>query len=366
MKQLFAFLACAIFAIELLPPAFATSSTSPLQKNSLESNGQICDIQDVPIFITTVNTGETLTEEEKESISRIIDSECLRLQEENSVEPFAQAVLQTENFTVTICSDVERQKIYDSPIYMPTLERIQELLNDGVKLNYLNFYLPRTATLSNAVDDTDDPEYWEETYPELQTYKGYKFLYMETSAGIESSEVSPGNIQPSFSWPAIAQKAIEGSINLFVDDNLSRAISAFEAALEDLFDIYENPLTVTYGESEGYIKAKVSGDLYIRTILIRDDLDRIEGYAYYGWGTTECFKGAMRVNAKYPYYKRPSGLYEYRYPSYSTNRRSVITDNFYGTIALYEEIIRLYNNPIGYFTYNEHLDVGNLIASIVD
>ncbi|WDC83418.1 hypothetical protein PL321_11780 [Caloramator sp. mosi_1] len=51
--------------------------------------------------------------------------------------------------------------------------------------------------------------------------------------------------------------------------------------MSTLFSSFDVPLSITYSSSGGYIKAKVSGDLYIRTVFIKDNKDRIPGYAYY-------------------------------------------------------------------------------------
>lgn len=123
--------------------------------------------------------------------------------------------------------------------------------------------------------------------------------------------------------------------------------------------------SLSYSSSEGYVKAKVSGDIYIRTVLIRDDLDRVEGYAYYSWGTTQRFAAALRVDSKYPYKRNASGTYEYRYPSKTYPTKNSSTPGYYGNATLYASIIQLYNNTIGYFTHDESIDVTSAVASML-
>lgn len=241
------------------------------------------------------------------------------------------------------------------------------MIDSGVKVNYVNLF-SGASDVDNAVraaGDPDDISYWEDNCESLGTYSGYKFLYLESSAGVESSEVVPGNISGSWKWSEIAKKSIEVLCDHYVKGNFYKAIKAVSSGLSTLFSIYESPLTISYGSSEGYIKAKVSGDIYIRTVLIRDDLDRVEGYAYYGWGTTQRFAAALRVDAKYPYHKNPSGTYEYKYPSYTYQTQYSQTPGYDGNATLYNSIIQLYNNTIGYFTHDESIDVSSAVASLL-
>lgn len=151
----------------------------------------------------------------------------------------------------------------------------------------------------------------------------------------------------------------------YVKGDFYKAVKAASEKLSTLFSIYESPLTISYSSSEGYVKAKVSGDIYIRTVLIRDDLDRVEGYAYYSWGTTQRFAAALRVDSKYPYKRNASGTYEYRYPSKTYPTKNSSTPGYYGNATLYASIIQLYNNTIGYFTHDESIDVTSAVASML-
>ena len=199
----------------------------------------------------------------------------------------------------------------------------------------------------------------------LGTYNGYKFLYLESSVGVETSEVTPGNISGSLKWDEIAQKTLEVVLDHYVKNSYYKAVRAVANGLSTLFSIYESPLTITYSASSGYVKAKVSGDLYVRTVLIRDDLDRVEGYAYYNWAKTERFAAALRVDAKYPYKQNASGTYEYRYPSYTFSTQNSYTPGYYGNSTFYSSVISLYNNTIGYFTHDESIDVYSAVAALL-
>jgi len=141
------------------------------------------------------------------------------------------------------------------------------------------------------------------------------------------------------------------------------AVKAVSGALKTFFDIYTPPISVEYSTAGGYLKAKVSGTLYIRTILIKDVLDRIPGYAYYDWGTTEQLKAKLKIDAKWPIGKRPGGTYEYDTRTYTYEPTYVSnTPGFYGNSTLYRSVIDLYENTMGYFTHNEHIDIGSVVA----
>lgn len=198
------------------------------------------------------------------------------------------------------------------------------------------------------------------------TYNGYKFLFSEMSVEVESDEVTPGNLSSSLKWDVITKKIISASLNHYVKGVFYKTVKAASDLLSDLFSAYEPALSISYGPSKGYIKARVSGDLYVKTILIRDDLNRVEGHAYYEWGTTERLAAVVRVSAKYPYKENPGGTYEYRYPSESSSVQQSYAPGYFGNATIYQSIIKLYNNKIGYFTHDELINVDEIVADLLN
>lgn len=272
-----------------------------------------------------------------------------------------------DTYEVIQLNDAQKLSVLENPIYSSTFNQIAEMISGGVTVKYVNLF-SGASNVDYVVSSTGDPNdisYWENNCSSLGTYNGYKFLYLESSAGVETSEVEPGNISGSWKWSEIAKKSIEAVCDHYVKDNFYKAVKAVFNGLSTLFSIYESPLTISYGSSDGYIKAKVSGDIYIRTVLIRDDLNRVEGYAYYNWGTTQRFAAALRVDAKYPYKQNASGTFEYRYPSYTYPTQYSSTPGYYGNSTLYASIIQLYNNTIGYFTHDERIDVSSMVTSML-
>ena len=74
---------------------------------------------------------------------------------------------------------------------------------------------------------------------------------------------------------------------------------------------------------------------------------------------------AMRIEAKYPYKKNSSGTYQYEYPTYTSSKQSCNTPGYYGNTTLYKSIIKYYTNTGGYFTHDEDLKVGSLVAKLL-
>ena len=186
-----------------------------------------------------------------------------------------------------------------SPVYKSTIARIQEVINGGATVKYINLYSkdPQIVNGQRAAD-LNDPAYWESNYESFGTYNGYKFLYVESSAGVETNEVEPGNISGTLKWDAIMKKTLNVAFDYFVKDSYFKAAKKISGKLSSWLNYYKAPLTISYSPSRDYVKAKVSGDLYIRTVLIQDKLNRVNGYAYYDWGTAEMFAAALRENIR--------------------------------------------------------------------
>lgn len=311
----------------------------------------------IPIFFITQNQNSRLTEQQKDEISGVVSRYC-------EGEPIALAY--NASYTIDSLNEEEKKTILNSSIYAPTFQRVKEMLNEGVEVKYVNLYGVNPFKLETGrASNVGDVTYWEQNYPYLGTYSGYKFLYVESSTGIETSEVTPGNISSSLKWNEIAKKTIQVACDHYIKNVFYKTAQAAAHGLSTLFSVYETPLAITYSSSKGYVKVSMSGDIYIRTILIRDDLDRVSGYAYYNWGTTERLGLTVVVKAKYPYLRNASGTNEYVVRAYNYPRRYSYTPGYYGNSTLYKSIINLYNNTAGYFTHDESIQANRLIASLL-
>ncbi len=347
--------------------------------NTTASVKTVETISNIPVYVTYIDDSiggniEAIKEEANETLNNAnieLKSGSFSIEEKGENEK-STICIENNEFKIVRVSDAGKTSLLDNPLFVNTFNRVNEMVEKGTKVSYLNFYLPETSTILSensakaATGGIDDPAYWESNYNSFGTYSGYKFLYLEAASGVETSEVTPGNLSAALKWNEIAKKTLEAVLDHYVKGDFYKAVKAVSNALSTVFSIYHSPLTVTYGASSGYVKAKVSGDLYLRTILIRDDKDRISGYAYYPWGSTERFAAALRVDAKYPYYQNASGTFLYDYPSYTYPTQYSYTPGYYGNSTIYSSIIDLYNNTFGYFTHDENININSVVANLLN
>jgi hypothetical protein len=312
------------------------------------------DLSSIPIYITVSDNIELVKE-----AAETIDYGDLDNKEEtkNYILNY-----QGSDFEIKELSALEKEEIIKNPLFSNTLLRVQEMVEEGKKVNYINFFMKQAYQTYSG--DPDDIEYWESSCEYLGSYDGYKFLFLESSVGVESDQVEPDNISPSIDWTELAITSFETFISYKVKGVLDSVLS-FIGTLADFFETVDPPVKITYGESDGYLKFKVSGDLYMRTIFIRDDHDRVPGYAYYAWGHTEQARMNTILEAKWPTEERPGGTYNYDVESFVYPKRTTSTPGFYGNSTLYRSIIDLYNNEIGYFTHDEEIDVNSLVVDMI-
>lgn len=345
------------------------ANASEGEKNDSFETADSCTlgIKDIPIYFTKISNyneqdisiiKESSLAEIKESIKS--KSNDLSRDKENNYLHISK-----KGYEIFEVEESLKANIVNDPLYKSIFESLNELIDNGVKVNYVNIYVKENPRMTSRNNNLDDPAYWESQCQYLGSYNGYKFLYLESATNVESSWVTPGNIDIKLKWDEITKSSIEALADHYVKGVYYKTARAAYSALSTLFSSFESPLSITYSESGGYVKAKVSGDLYSRTILIRDKKDRIPGYAYYNWGSTQQFKAYMKVDAKWPVRKRPGGTYEYHqnqetYGPYYSN-----TPGFYGNTTLYQSIISLYENTQGYFTHVENIDVHKIIANLL-
>lgn len=169
-------------------------------------------------------------------------------------------------------------------------------------------------------------------------------------------------------WVQIAGKTAKLAASVLVQNTPYSVAFIVYDAVSIVLNGYQPPYSVLYSNAtEGYLKIWVTGDLYQRTILISDNLNRVSGYAYYDWGGVEQLKSKSNMMAKWPVSVRPGGYtYNYEYATYtSLTWNYATTPGFYGNTTLYQAVINLYQNTMGYFTHMEKVNVNSAIASLV-
>jgi hypothetical protein len=337
-------------------------------------------LDSIPIFITYINvdnvtslqaTKENSLERIKEAIS--LEAPMSMASISNTIQASERSTIcAEEEFEVVLIPNNEKAVMRSNPLFVNTFERIESTLDDGVIVNYVNFFLPDAfeniadnIPRTSAANNVNDPAYWESYCNLLGTYNGYKFLYLESAFNVESAWVTPGNLSGSWKWDAILQKVVKTVLNHYVKNSLYATVKATENVISTLLGSYTPALNITYSSSSGYLKSKVSGDIYTRTVLIRDDLDKVSGYAYYDWGTTERFVATLKFDAKYPISQNSAGTYNYITYVATGNTQYSNTPGFYGNATFYQSVINLYSNTVGYHTHDEFIDVSSIVAQLL-
>ena len=325
---------------------------------------QIKMLLDIPIFVSYIyewdeNNISTIEEKINQKITEAYDRDDLSFIEQNQ-----------SDYEIVEIKKEEKRKVLLRPEFANVYTRVIELLKQDATVKYVNHFLPSSAKAASS-GNANDPSYWESNCPKLcpsggsNVYSGYKFLYMESSVSVETSRKVAGNIS-GMNWTSIVAKTTKLAADIFVENVYYRTASVAYDALSAVFSGYTAPYSVTYSASSGYLKTWVSGDLYMRTILISDNLNRVSGYAYYDWGHLESFKAKTKVDAKWPTTRRAGGTYNYETNTYTyPNWRITNTPGFYGNTTLYSNVVSLYRNTIGYFKHDEMIDINSVIASLI-
>lgn len=148
--------------------------------------------------------------------------------------------------------------------------------------------MPSESKINNYYDGTkssytNDPFYWESNLTQLGTYNGYNFLYSEISVSAESEFKDAGNLSGGMNWSHIIAMTAKTVADRLVNNVYYNTGSLCYTLVSNFIDSYNPPIRITFEPSHEYLRLKVRGDLYIRTVYIRDLDHRINDYAYYKW-----------------------------------------------------------------------------------
>lgn len=213
------------------------------------------------------------------------------------------------DFEIIELSALKKEEIIKDPLFFDTLLHYQKMIDEGLKIKYINFFMKQPYQAKNG--DPGDIDFWESNCPYLGSYDGYKFLYLESSMGVETKEIDVGENNRTVNWTTFLKVGINAILTYKVD-GIANNVHTFIGVFSDIFKKQGNLINVTVGKSGGYIKMRVAGDIYIRTVLIRDDHNRVPGYAYYPWGSTGETRMSTTIQAKWPVSKRPGGTFNYK------------------------------------------------------
>ena len=318
-------------------------------------------LSEIPVFITTLSIDSpTQRAKVQESISQNLlasNTASLELSQKDSIQKLDQA---------------GKQQLLSNPLLQNTLRRVKEMTASGVHLEYLNIYVkkdPSAETAALASSDPSDPAFWEDMCYPLETYnglyQGYKFLYLESEVGVSTKWVTPGNVDASFNWKNFLGSSLESVATSKIDGKSKKASVALDV-IRNIVGAIDQPLSITYGTaSKDRLKTCIAGTLYIREVYIRDDLNRVDGYAYYSCATTEQLKISQKIDYSIPYRQRTDSSHDYIEATATGPQNEYSTDGFYGSATFYRAVIALYKNTHGFFTREESINTNSIVTSVL-
>lgn len=355
MKKLYCLVLALVIGLNMIVPAYATPGSTPREKLAFQS------LADIPIFVAKTDSLDDATKDAINGLIRESISERSATKAIDSLIASGRIEIRTAQLDIMELTSAEREEAFTSGLFTAAFKAMQETIDQGEAINHITLYLPAGGSIM-AVGAVDDPSYWENMFPVLGTYNGYKFLYSEASASRKTPFVEVANLSPSINWSALPGAIIKASIDFFVNqvaDNILDTIGT----LANFFGIIQPPLPISYGASGTYLEYNVSGDLYYRTIYIRDLQNKVPGYAYYQWGLTQRFRGRVTCNPKWAVKPNDGGGYEYFTEYKSGPYLEVKTSGYDEETAPLASILNRYNGA-GYMPHEELLDVQNIIYNM--
>ena len=328
----------------------------------------LLNISDIPTFIVATSLDdETAKENASETISANIN-ERNQLKVKNSTD-----LLSVKTNSYEIAEQNVAGKAQLLTFFPKSFAYIDKMISTGDVPAYIIVHMKNnpfdndasTYLLQNANSGSlDDIDFWENSFDTLGTYDGYKFLYGEVQTHADSGLVEAEDISASFNWRDLATSCVQTWIMGRVGDSVEWFSTAVEA-ISDIFGSIEPPFSITYGNSDGHFKARVDGDLYTREVYIRDDDDRLSGYAYYSCAITQWFDFQHYIETRYPVGRLSTGTLDYTLEYSWTEDQSINTPGCFGGRDFYETLIDYYNNHTGFYSHEEYLDVRDAMVEIM-
>lgn len=358
-----------IMILALMTPVMAAQDV-PNDSTVFLTEEEKTTIANIPIYLTYIYTSD---EDEIYNIQEGANQKLIEQTQEMSTYRAARSnvsegvIITDDAYTVRCVSPEEKSAMFDNILYTSTLKNAQELMANGIIVKNINFFVvnsPENMTAPMAANDPSDPNYWLSTCTKLGTRNGYQFLYTESMTNVETGWVVPGNLTASLNWQSILQKSIKIAMDRYVKNTVYDTVSLTYDILSTMIDGYTPPLSISYSAGGGYVKAKVSGTLYQRTIFLEDKLNKFNGYAYYTYGGTQRLASAVKVDTKYPIKQNTSGTYEFAYKTGTSNIKTTSTPGYAGNTTLYDSILSCYNMNT-YVTHVETIDVRQYMTTLL-
>lgn len=364
LKKILSIVVCACVTVEMTSTILASEQINVnenLSKVKCEAN--ISDIIDIPIFI--VNSETNITEDIKEDINKSIDEYSGNKAYEFTDKSNEKEIIK-DNYTINELTDNEKIDVVNNDLFSETFSQVKRMKENGIIVKNIKFYSKESNGIELMSDKMNDPAYWEKVANYLGKYNGYKFLYMESSLAVKTDVVELDKTNALFDWGKFLTSIASSSMNMVVD-GISTEVSIVKEAISNIMGSMPQPVKVKIKDaSESELKTYLEGDVYIRTVLIRDLDNRVEGYAYYPWGTTGQSILKQWVDIKYPTRKKSKTTYYYDTRKKFSKKINTKTPGFSGNQSYLDKIYNLYKNKWGQFYDKETLDIGSITASILE
>lgn len=324
----------------------------------------------IPIYFTEITSEDdvSLQSEVRELIADDIENQACSC----GLAVEQSAVLNTglSEIRVTKVSDDVKSNMAESPLFSTTVNRVNSLIESGVSVSYVNFYVTPTLFNSSANDinavaetgDPDDPDYWEDICSMLGTYNGYTFLCLDSDIGVSTGWVESDH--SSVNWSQLAQATINFALDYLIDNEIITKAATVTGTLADYFSAYTPPISVNFNSETDYEKHRMDGVLTARTVYISDNLDKIEGYAYYAWGAVERATLDLDVDARYPTSDLGTGAYTYEKDLRTIATEHISTYGYWGNTYLFSRVLAKYQ-LYTYQIHTEYIDLEGAAAEML-
>ena len=364
MKKLVSLLLGVVMAMGMMVPAIASENLDNCAEISL-TNQEREVIIDIPIYVTYINPtrigNQNIQEIANQNLCKQIENSSLSNSTSNR-----EIIISNNEYNTKMVSQKEKIEMCETPFYVNTLKNAYELTSAGVIVKSINFFVVNKDenNINRGNADPSDPNYWLNTCTKLGTRNGYQFLYTESAINVETDQVVPGNLASTMNWKDIFAKSIKIVADRLVKNKVYDSTTIVYDVLSTIIDGYTPALSVSYSTGGGYVKAKVSGTVYQRTIFLEDKLNKFSGYAYYTYGATQRLVSTIVTEVKYPIKKNASGTYEYKVLAGTSSAKTTYTPGYLGNTSLYDSILECYKKNT-YVTHEESIDVKKNMTTLL-
>lgn len=312
---------------------------------------------EIEVYVTRISN-ETLSTKYLASADNEIDFDRLRID--------ACATKNTANDTYVTTVDYSTLKNSTDPIMQRAMTLLNTTREQGWEVHAVNIVLPYDdsqelsleSTMTRATTgDPDDPNYWIENSTYWGTYQNQDIRYWFTSFTVSKPKANVGS-RPS-TWPsvlsAVVRIAVDRLVGLTRFDTVYSAITDVQSVLGAA-----TPANYTFDSATEWVKSETIGTLTYKDVLLEDIHDRVDGYAYYIWGSLQRLQFQTRLEVKY-YAGLKNGSPDYPVITSPYSSSKYVNSRYYNNSSALFPILWEYYNYLGYTIYSESVDLASAL-----